>query len=136
MRSTALLASFAFLLLPVACTDGSPPTAPSLSPTAAVSLTGASSGLTAIDLGTLGGIISAALAVNEASQVVGDAFTATGATHAFLWENGVMTDLGTLGGSQSRAFALKISTDGRFFVRHRPSKGVGRATFRHSRSAS
>ena len=53
------------------------------------------------DLGTLGGLRSAAYAINDAGQVVGHANTADGADHAFLWQDGRMTDLGTLGGRTS-----------------------------------
>jgi probable HAF family extracellular repeat protein len=60
---------------------------------------------TTIDLGTLGGMSSFVLAVNESGQVVGTSDTAAGAghNHAFLWQNGVMSDLGTLGGAKSTA---------------------------------
>jgi probable HAF family extracellular repeat protein len=60
-----------------------------------------------IDLGTLeGGYESAAFAVNSRGQVAGagfntvpDPFSFTGTQQrTFLWENGVMRDLGTLGG--------------------------------------
>ena len=51
-----------------------------------------------IDLGTLGGQASAVTAMNGSGQVVGYSYTATGATHAFIYSNGVMTDLGTLPG--------------------------------------
>lgn len=48
-----------------------------------------------IDLGTLGGYFSGATAINNLGQVVGWADRSDGARHAFLWEHGTMTDLGT-----------------------------------------
>ncbi len=50
------------------------------------------------DLGTLGGPSSVALAVNEQGQVVGGADTREGDRHAFVWQGGVMRDLGVLPG--------------------------------------
>jgi probable HAF family extracellular repeat protein len=48
-----------------------------------------------VDLGTLGGSISAAAAVNARRQVVGYSATADGTRHAFLWTAiGGMVDLG------------------------------------------
>jgi probable HAF family extracellular repeat protein len=59
------------------------------------------------DLGTLGGLTSQAVAINDTGQVVGTSLTADGSTHAFLWSAAVgMLDLGTLGGSNSQAAAV------------------------------
>ncbi len=59
-----------------------------------------------VDLGTLGGAESKALAMDDTGLVVGWAHTADGETHAFLWEGGVMSDLGTLGGDWSEALGV------------------------------
>ena len=50
-----------------------------------------------IDLGTLGGPVSIAYGINDVGQIVGTSATASGTSHAFLWSNGTMTDLGSLG---------------------------------------
>lgn len=70
-----------------------------------------------LKLGTLGGSSSFAHAINNANQVVGVSETAEGPQfppgpgsgkfrRAFLWQEGTMLDLGTLGGHESSAFAI------------------------------
>jgi len=50
------------------------------------------------DLGTLGGHQSYAVAVNASGQVAGMSETPDRRWHPFFWSDGVMTDLGTMGG--------------------------------------
>lgn len=62
----------------------------------------ATSSYVVTDLGTLSGAGSTRVAdINGSGEIVG-----TSANHAFLWSNGVMTDLGTLGGSVSMAYSI------------------------------
>jgi len=44
--------------------------------------------------------------INNHGQIAGEIQTAEGETHAVLWENGKVTDLGTLGGPFSRPFGI------------------------------
>jgi probable HAF family extracellular repeat protein len=53
-----------------------------------------------VDLGTLGGSFTSGNAVNALGQATGDSSTpGDAAVHAFRYSNGLMTDLGTFGGS-------------------------------------
>ena len=63
------------------------------------------------DLGSLGGSYTYAYGVNNSGQVVGESGTLSGSGHAFLYGGGMMTDLGTLGGSFSSA-AQAINNSG------------------------
>ncbi len=59
------------------------------------------------DLGTLGGRRSEATGINASGQIVGNSERADGLTHAFVYSNGAMIDLGTLpGGATSYATAI------------------------------
>ena len=81
---------------------------------AAAAGTGAApSPFAAVDLGTLGGATSSAVAVNNDGQVVGNsAIAGDTATHAFSWtEETGMVDLGTLGGTFSEARAVNNEGD-------------------------
>jgi probable HAF family extracellular repeat protein len=71
------------------------------------------------DLGTLGGTDAMAVSINESGQIIGNSYTSSDpspacsfpgfdsfATGAFLWKNGAMTNLGSLGGSCTNATAI------------------------------
>ena len=49
-----------------------------------------------IDLGTLGGSSSAAGAIDDKGQVVGSSAAADGSGHFFIWQDGKMSELGSL----------------------------------------
>jgi probable HAF family extracellular repeat protein len=51
---------------------------------------------------------STATAVNDRRQVVGSSITSSGSQHAFLWQDGTMTDLGVLPGA---TFPSSIASD-------------------------
>jgi probable HAF family extracellular repeat protein len=56
------------------------------------------------DLGLLPGCVSGyAEAINANGEVAGYDLDSNGESHAFLWNNGALTDLGTLGGARSVA---------------------------------
>lgn len=113
-----IVASMCSAVLLGACQDSPPvPTAltrvdPHLQAAAAADSTTPPQGpYVAVDLGTLGGQSGEALDINKTDDIVGFAQDSTGASHAFLWENGVMLDLGTLGGKSSRASAINDQGD-------------------------
>jgi probable HAF family extracellular repeat protein len=67
-------------------------------------------GSTVIDLGTLGGSNSYALAINSSGQVAGySEVSGDAAAHAAVWNRSTATDLGTLGGTSSYATSINNS---------------------------
>ena len=94
------------LLLVLACRESEQPTAPSDAPDLVVE---PATNYRVIKLGVLAdGRSSVANAVSPVGHVVGTSWTSFNQPneHAFLWYNGVMTDLGTLGGCCSTAYSV------------------------------
>jgi probable HAF family extracellular repeat protein len=60
-------------------------------------------------LGSLGDRYSAAVAINDSGQVVGDTTTTSGVTRAVIWNGTTPTALGSLGGTSSIAQAINNS---------------------------
>lgn len=87
-----------------------------------------------VELGHLGGALETTipLGMNSKGQIVGQSQNSSGEWHAFLWSEGKMTDLGTLGGNESRA--ISINDNGDVFGESRDSKG-GARRFRWSNGA-
>jgi len=64
-----------------------------------------------IDVGSLGGLVTTAKHVNDFGEVIGTANTADNLSmHAYLWRDGQLEDLGTLGGNSSQG--IKINNRG------------------------
>ncbi|MCX5675447.1 MAG: PEP-CTERM sorting domain-containing protein [Planctomycetota bacterium] len=86
---------------------------------------------TVTDLGTLGGWMSDARGINNAGQVVGEFRDDAGDDHAFLWQNGGITDLGPLGGAyggfQGVDSARAINDSGQVVGVAHGADGVGHA---------
>ena len=80
--------------------------------------------LEVIDLGTLGGVSSVAFGINDLGHVVGQAALTSGALRAFIWKDGVMSNLFTVGGLDSSA-AYDINRHGHI-VGNMVSNGLNR----------
>jgi probable HAF family extracellular repeat protein len=65
------------------------------------------------DIGTLGGVRSGAYGINSAGEIVGDAWTTQGNRRAFLYTNGVMMNLGTLGGAENASYSYATGINDR-----------------------
>ncbi len=101
IRSSASVGVMAIL----GCSSERSPMEPSAEPALAVA---AAATYTIVNLGTLGGPSSEAMAINNAGVIVGWSSVRPGdlRPHAFAWKKGVMTDLGALAGGQSQAMAI------------------------------
>jgi probable HAF family extracellular repeat protein len=66
------------------------------------------------DLGTLGGVDSRPVGINDRGQIAGSSTLRVGDStrHAFLWQNGKMTDLGAPGGRSTTCYANAINSNG------------------------
>ncbi len=62
------------------------------------------------DLGTLGGLRSYAMAINNHGQILGSSETAKGETHVVIWQDGGVRDLGRL--APNGAYAADINDKG------------------------
>jgi probable HAF family extracellular repeat protein len=58
------------------------------------------------DLGTLAGLPTFALAINEEGMVVGVAGSSVETYHTVIWKDGEMIDIGSLGGAQTLPWAM------------------------------
>jgi probable HAF family extracellular repeat protein len=82
-------------------------------------------------LGTLGGTQSVGMDINDSGQVVGGAQNGSGNFRPFRWQNGTMTNLGTLGGESASVDhrAESINSSGDVCGRSYTSGGAKRGFF-------
>ena len=86
----------ALLVVAIAgCHEATPPTSPRLS---ALDVGSPVVPYQVIDLGKPSGMMGQAVALNDRGQIVGRTWNQQGVNYAFIWQDGVMRDLGTLGG--------------------------------------
>jgi probable HAF family extracellular repeat protein len=116
MRARLLLAVCSMLVAAVtACTDSTAPPVNHAVPNAP--LASAASSIQITDLGTMGGLTSFAVGINDNGLIVGASEVVCPPpcpfdeppTHAFVWQNGQFTDLGTMGGENSHANAINAA---------------------------
>lgn len=65
------------------------------------------------------------LYINDHGQIVGSRYTPTGEPRAFIWQNGVRTDLPTLGGNNS--YVTSINEQGQIVGASTTASGEGHA---------
>jgi len=78
-----------------ACRDAITPSPASI----AAAVAGGPAGYDVVDLGSFGGISTVGAGLNDRGQVAGRASVPSGADHPFVWQDGVMQDLGFLDGT-------------------------------------
>jgi probable HAF family extracellular repeat protein len=127
----ALTAVAVGILVAAIAGAGGPNPKPTPSPSPSSSPPPAAAAYSITDLGSLGGGYTVGLAINDNGQVTGYSSIAktiptggccgncyggghripctTHPTHAFVWSNGTMTDLGTLGGNYSQGLSINLS---------------------------
>lgn len=126
LRATPFLAT---LLVLAGCDRPTEPEAPASVPPPSLSTV---TDITITDLGTLGGTLSVAVAINALGQIAGWSTTASEELHPVLWDSGTMTDLGTLGGTlklRKRVPALALNDLGQVVGVSTAASGETRAFF-------
>lgn len=117
-RALPATITLGLVALSISCQDGREPVAPDQPPASNRVLSDVQDSIVPpegpyqmIDLGNLGGPTATANDINDQDVIVGASHDSTGASHAFIWRNGLMRDLGTLGGKSSSALQVNRRGD-------------------------